>query len=59
MDVDGSIAPGQDFLRVIEEQVQICEVMLALIGSNWLDSARESGGVTSKIHKISYGGRSA
>jgi hypothetical protein len=36
MDVEGGIGAGQDFVRVIEEQVSACDVMLVLIGPNWL-----------------------
>jgi len=33
MDVEGGIGPGHDFFRVIEDQVNTCDVMLVLIGS--------------------------
>jgi hypothetical protein len=36
MDVEGGIKAGQDFVRVLEEQVSACDVMLVLIGPNWL-----------------------
>ena len=36
MDVEGGIGAGQDFVQVIEEQVRACDVMLVLIGPNWL-----------------------
>jgi TIR domain len=36
MDVEGGIGPGQDFVRVIDEQVRACDVVLVLIGPNWL-----------------------
>ena len=42
MDVD-SIALGRDFRQVLQESLQACDVMLALIGPNWLD-ARDSAG---------------
>jgi hypothetical protein len=42
MDVD-SIAPGQDFVRVLEEQVAKCDVFLVVIGKNWI-YARDSAG---------------
>src|SRR5215813_7317367 len=35
MDVD-TIAPGADFVRVIEEAVRECDVLLALIGNKWM-----------------------
>jgi formylglycine-generating enzyme required for sulfatase activity len=42
MDVD-SIAPGLDFVRVLEEQVSKCDVLLAVIGKGWID-ARDAAG---------------
>ena len=41
-DVD-SIDPGDDFLRVIEDAVGSCQVLLALIGDRWLDIADGTG----------------
>jgi hypothetical protein len=43
MDVEGGIGPGQDFVRVIEEQVSACDAMLVLIGPDWLTVADEAG----------------
>jgi hypothetical protein len=43
MDVD-NIAPGFDFVRVLEERVAECDVMLAVIGKGWID-ARDAAGV--------------
>jgi hypothetical protein len=43
MDVEGGIGAGQDFFRVIEEQVKACDVMLALIGPDWLTVSDEAG----------------
>jgi hypothetical protein len=43
MDVEGGIGAGQDFVRVIEEQVGACDVMLALIGPDWLTVTDEAG----------------
>jgi WD domain, G-beta repeat len=43
MDVEGGIGAGQDFVRVIEEQVGACDVMLALIGPDWLIVTDEAG----------------
>src|ERR1700733_9923150 len=43
MDVEGGIGAGQDFVRVIEEQVSACDVMLALIGPDWLTVTDEAG----------------
>src|ERR1700730_14572827 len=37
MDID-SIAPGADFVEILEGWVQQCEVLLALIGPRWIDS---------------------
>ena len=31
-----SIAPGQDFVKVIESQLQSCSVLLAIIGKDWV-----------------------
>ena len=42
MDVD-SIALGRDFRQVLQERLQACDIMLALIGPNWLD-AKDAGG---------------
>jgi hypothetical protein len=43
MDVEGGIAAGHDFVRVLEEQVALCDVLLALIGQGWLAAADEQG----------------
>jgi TIR domain len=43
MDIEGGIGAGQDFVRVIEEQVGACDVMLALIGPDWLTVKDETG----------------
>jgi hypothetical protein len=42
MDVD-SIAPGLDFVRVLEEQVAKCDVLLAVGGKGWSESRYASG----------------
>ena len=42
LDVD-NIAPGLDFVRVLNERVAECDVVLAVIGKGWLD-ARDSTG---------------
>ena len=42
MDVD-SIEPGLDFVRVLEEQVDKCDVVLAVIGPRWLDARDKAG----------------
>jgi hypothetical protein len=36
MDV-GGIAPGEDFVKVIEKGVSECEILIAVIGTRWLD----------------------
>ena len=42
MDID-AIRPGQDFVEVLEKTVGTCDVLIALIGSDWLASANEAG----------------
>lgn len=42
MDVDG-IAPGLDFVDVLNERVAACDVFLAVIGPHWLDVKDEFG----------------
>ena len=42
MDVD-NIAPGLDFVQVLNDQVARCDVLIAVIGKNWLGAADESG----------------
>jgi len=42
IDVD-SIPPGRDFVRVLEEQVAQCDVLIAVIGKGWLDARDEQG----------------
>jgi TIR domain len=42
IDVDG-IEPGRDFRRIIDEHVSSCDVLLALIGRNWLHAADKDG----------------
>ena len=43
MDVEGGIKAGQDFVRVIGEQVSACDAMLVLIGPNWLTVTDDAG----------------
>jgi chemotaxis response regulator CheB len=43
MDVEGGIKAGEDFIRVLEEQVDACDVMLVLIGHKWLTVTDEMG----------------
>jgi hypothetical protein len=42
MDID-DIPPGVDFKRIVDAALDDCAVVLALIGSNWLDTADEDG----------------
>ena len=42
MDVD-NIAPGLDFVEVLNDQVGRCDVLIAVIGKNWLNAADASG----------------
>lgn len=42
MDVD-NIAPGLDFVAVLEEQIGQCDVLLAVIGKGWVGATDASG----------------
>ncbi len=42
MDVD-NIAPGLDFVQVLSDQVARCDVLIAVIGKNWLGATDETG----------------
>src|SRR5262249_12027946 len=42
MDVDG-IPLGVNFVRVINEEVERCDVLLAIMGPGWLDARDEAG----------------
>src|SRR5262245_16391599 len=42
MDVD-NIPPGRDFVRMLEEQVAQCDVLLAIIGKGWLNARDHEG----------------
>jgi hypothetical protein len=42
LDVD-NIAPGLDFIRVLNEHVAECDVVLAVIGKGWIDARDETG----------------
>jgi TIR domain len=42
MDVD-DIAPGLDFVQVLNDQVARCDVLVAVIGKNWLLATDEDG----------------
>jgi WD40 domain-containing protein/TIR domain-containing protein len=43
MDVEGGIKAGQDFVRVLEQQVGACDAMLVVIGPNWLTVRDDAG----------------
>jgi len=43
MDVEGYIRPGDDFVEVLEEQVSACEVMIVVIGPQWLSLTDDGG----------------
>ncbi|HLL62344.1 MAG TPA: TIR domain-containing protein [Propionibacteriaceae bacterium] len=40
MDID-SIPPGADFERHIRREIEICDLVLVLIGDNWLDASAD------------------
>lgn len=42
MDVD-HIGPGQDFVRVLEDEVGKCDVLLAIIGKGWIEARDDNG----------------
>lgn len=42
VDID-SIAPGEDFVKVIENAVATCDVMVAVIGKEWLTVTDDKG----------------
>ena len=42
MDID-AIALGEDFVEAIETTVAKCDVLIAVIGNNWLTSKDEHG----------------
>ena len=43
MDVEGQIKPGDDFVKVLNDQVAQCDVLLAIIGERWI-GARDADG---------------
>jgi hypothetical protein len=43
MDID-SVGLGEDFVKAIETTVEKCDVLIAVIGNNWLTSKDENGG---------------
>jgi formylglycine-generating enzyme required for sulfatase activity len=42
MDVD-NIEPGLDFVRVLNEQVAQCDVLISVIGKDWIEARDEAG----------------
>ena len=42
IDID-NIAPGLDFVKVLEEQVALCDVLLVMIGRGWIDATDAAG----------------
>jgi succinate dehydrogenase hydrophobic anchor subunit len=42
MDVD-SIEPGLDFVRVLNDQVAQCDILISVVGKNWVDARDENG----------------
>ncbi len=42
MDVD-SIEPGFDFVQVLKEQVDQCDILISIIGHGWVDALDEQG----------------
>jgi uracil-DNA glycosylase family 4 len=42
IDID-NIKPGADFVQVLEDAVNACDVLIAMIGPQWLSSVDESG----------------
>jgi hypothetical protein len=42
MDVD-TIHPGEDFVKRLETEINSCDVVLTLIGPNWLDIRDQQG----------------
>src|SRR5579862_3711916 len=47
MDID-SIEPGLNFVQVLERELDSCDVVLAVIGPNWLTASAE--GSRSRLH---------
>jgi WD40 domain-containing protein/TIR domain-containing protein len=44
IDVEGGLPAGVDFVEVLEAQVAQCDVLLALIGQEWLTARDDTGG---------------
>jgi hypothetical protein len=43
MDVEGHIKPGDDFAKVLNDWVAQCDVLLAIIGEDWIGARDEDG----------------
>ena len=43
MDVEGHIKPGDDFVKVLNDWVAQCDVLLAIIGEGWIEARDEDG----------------
>jgi len=43
MDVEGHINPGDDFVKVLNDQVAQCDVLLAIIGERWIGALDDEG----------------
>ena len=43
MDVEGHIKPGDDFVKVLNDWVAQCDVLLAIIGEDWIEARDEDG----------------
>lgn len=56
MDVD-NIAPGLDFVQVLNEEVARCDVVIAVIGKNWLSAAMRPASGASTTRKTSRSSR--
>ncbi len=41
MDVGGHIKPGDDFVEVLEAQISACEIMIVVIGPQWLNLLKD------------------
>ena len=54
IDVD-SIAPGRDFRQVLKERLETCDMVLALIGGQWLDAKDQAAGDAWRTRAISSG----
>jgi TIR domain len=58
MDVEGGIPAGHDFVQVLETQVAQCDVLLALIGQDWLRRRTTPGHAGWTTRMISCASRS-